>query len=303
HEFRHITEGNKVGDFSTDFTLRTFFPFTSNFDLKVRLPKTIDERLRIDLAGVNQNYENARNFWRNTFLRNNGEIVWDQGTSFAIAQSWHSWYHLVDLIDNDNTGDMNNYAKLLNLKGIGLTEKEATLESFFPLLASWHTYQSIFSSIQYMATGEKSVTATTFNVGSLELTPPYFALYLTPEGNFLNTSLLVNPSSDYPLEVSVGNHLDMFGGEVDTFRFGAQLHNITFFEGKSQFRVSPFVYLNTSGELNPKGFSLGTELIKPLTQWAEISVNLGYHQDDILERTIKGKDNGFNATGNLTLRF
>jgi len=298
HELSHIREGKESNIYSVKFELNSF-DFTQNFPGRFKNTPTIEQDLREKIAGLNQNEYNSYILFKN----NLDTLTFDNGITFLVTKFLDSYYNLSNRHKADE-GDVKQYIALLNQKDINLSRKEYLAQTLIADLLSFYTYDSLSSIGNYLLTGERTTDVTPLNIGSTELTPPLINHYLTTNGSFYNITTVINPQGEHPLELSLGTDIDFIGdGNVDRLRFGGQYHQINLGKGKHAPKISPFVYCNFNKSFDPKGISLGTELAIPLTKSSYISIKADYDKNDILENRIKGKDNGFNITGNFTIDF
>ncbi len=165
-------------------------------------------------------------------------------------------------------------------------------------MQTWDSAKSVWN---YLSKGQRNTNMTTFKIRGTEITPPLINHYLTPEGSLYNATSFINPNGENPIELGVGIDADFIGdGEVDHLRLGGQYKNINI----GKIKVSPFAYINAArSDLDYNGFSVGAEASLPLSKNIGLRGKMEYNKDDILENTVKGKDNGFNAVVGLEARI
>jgi hypothetical protein len=187
----------------------------------------------------------------------------------------------------------------LNEDGIAIQRKDFLIQSGLALGISTKFWDSILANTNYLFKGERTRKTTKLKIKDTEITPPLVNLYLTPKGSFFNTTTYIENENLW--EISLGID-DTYIGEskLDRVRAGIKLVNKPILG----VQASPFAYTNLSrSKLQPKGYSAGLELFKPLTKRLGISAKYEYNKNDVLENTVKGESNSHNFTIGLEMKL
>ncbi len=326
HEAAHdriLREGGLNEDLSLD--LGNWANGWPEYDLLAMTPPAFaavlgdDAFFEMYVAGLNQNEFNGVREWLRAGLR--GEIDTHNGTSFLFEKLYDlgytagtglkdrrpltppaSFQDAADYITaNGLEGDVDDYVICLMVNDVDLNKKEYLAQVLLADLLSWHTWESVRAIGRYLHTGERTARLATWRVSDrLEMTPPLISCYITPLGTFYDVAAILNPSGSRPVTVSAGTDVDFIGGgKVDRLRLGAQMHGM----GHGWFALSPFVYLNSSSADGHEGASIGVEGLFRFHPRMRLRVRLEHNEGDVIENTVKGKDEGFRATFGLDTCF
>lgn len=299
HELGHAREARRYFDFSwrTDFgdwtTLAPEFEFSIDYasGYNGNWLDYVNRRIGIAAAGLNQEEGTAE------FLdkRTASSITFDEGIGFLLRKFSAVFYDVYSerKFDTSEDGDVHEYTRYLELKGINISKGELYAAAGISALASLKWWDSLLAIWGYLKNGERVHACTILNIGGIEFTPPFVQLGLTDEGMFYNISSVIYPDSVNPIELSFGVDTDwLWGGELDTMRFGIKYRDLGF---KSFFPlgISPYAYMNTTRSFGWEGLSVGTEMNLWIATNLAIYGKLEYNSDDIMESEIKGKGDGF----------
>ncbi|MHC5053649.1 MAG: hypothetical protein ACYTKD_02905 [Planctomycetota bacterium] len=202
---------------------------------------------------------------------------------------------------NGLEGDVDDYVICLMVNGVDLSKEEYLAQVLVADLLSWHTWECVRAVGRYLRTGERTMRLATWRVSDrLEMTPPLISCYITPLGTFYDVAAILDPAGARPVTVSVGTDVDFIGGgKVDRLRFGAQVHGV----GRGPCALAPFAYLNASRADGHEGASVGVEGLFRFHPRMRLRVTLEHNEGDVIENTVKGKEEGFWATLGLDASF
>ncbi|HDK42676.1 MAG TPA: hypothetical protein ENG87_04800, partial [Candidatus Pacearchaeota archaeon] len=289
HEFGHIRVGEKIGSYEWRFEPNSIFALDNNWTKTLNKHPTDNQGIRKAVAGLNQNEYNAYVLFKN----NKNQLTPDNAFSFLSTKTWDIGYNLgTSYKVPTESNDVDNYIRFLNKKGIPAKKSDHLTQAILADALSIQTWDSFRAISNYLKTGNRVTKPTVFKWGETEFTPPLINLYLTHEGGFFNTTSIVNPEGEHPIEVNLGYDADFIGGgRVNTMRIGGQYNNIRLADN---LRLSPGAHINLERKsLEPKGFSAGAELEWKINNKSSIIAGLKYNQKDIMENIIKEKDRGY----------
>ena len=300
HEFGHVRVGEEIGSYEWRFEPNSLFTPDDNWTKTLNTYPTNNQRMEKAVAGLNQNAYNAQVMFKN----NKNQITPDNAASFLSTHSWGLWYN-AGLINSPPTqsNDVDNYIRLLNKKGIPTKKSDhLTQEVLAKALSIMPILDNARAIYDYLKTGNRITKPTVWKWGETEFTPPLINLYLTPKGGFFNATSFVNPSGEHPIEMNIGMDADPIGkGEVNTLTVGGQYNN---FKLINNFMIHPHASIDLERKsLKPKGFSAGVGLELRISDNAAITTDIRYSEDDIMENTVKGKDNGYNIKTGVIYEF
>ena len=305
HEVAHNYLGRWKGVDNLEFTFDQFtvFGFPAVISNNYEGPMTLDENIFESVSGVNQNVFNAEESFRN----NLGKYSFDESITFLRDSIVTLQYSLYGADQSSSVGegndDITSYVGMMNTKGINVTREEVMNEGLIALLLSGGVYlDNIFNIFgTYLREGKREgKDPTVIKINNRELTLPLVSYYLTDQGGYYNMISILNPRGKTPLEVNLGTGTDFLGSsQTDTIRFGCRYHNLKV----PYLSFSPYAFFNTDRNLNPKGFSVGTEVSVPIGKRKSIFLKIEYNKGDILENTIKGEEEGLNLSGGLEVLF
>jgi len=271
------------------------------------------------LDGLNQNEFNSRRNWELLGLRSRTDLQCSVAffmnklrdleyiafsglddkrpatppSSFGDAVSYINTNGLFD--------DVDDYVICLMVNDVDLSKREYFAQVLLADLLSWHTWESVRAIGRYLRTGERTMRLATWRVSDrLEITPPLISCYITPLGTFYDIAAILNPSGPRPVTVSVGTDVDFIGaGKVARLRLGAQVHGL----GRGWFALSPFAYLNSSRADGHEGASIGIEGLFRFHPRMRLRMRLEHNEGDVIENTVKGKEEGLTATFGVDASF
>ncbi|MBU4502910.1 MAG: hypothetical protein KKA79_10020 [Nanoarchaeota archaeon] len=287
HEFAHIRVGQKFGEYPWDFEMNSFFNIGNNWSKRFEYYPTDEELMQERIAGLNQDEHNAYTLTKN----NLDNLTFDNAMVFLRSKFWDLKYN-INSGEEKNVDDVEEYIRLLNKKEINLSKKEFLVHSLLADLAS--SPDSIRTLWNYIINGDRTTERMKLDVLGVEFTMPLVNHYLTPDGSYFNITFTCL-NGENPIEINIGTDVDFLGGgEVDHLRLGGQYNNLKLID-KEQFpTLSPFIYINTDKSFDYKGFSIGTEADLAIFDTLSLTGKFDYSKNDIMENTVKGKEEGFN---------
>jgi hypothetical protein len=278
-----------------------------------------DELIKSYVDGLDQEEFNTATEWTRCHLMRTNDVV---GGMAFLRSKLHDVYYvlLVGTQDarpmwtgnsvagvnefareNGLLNDLDMYTLHLFNRGIDLKKRDYLAQVLVADLLSWHTWESAAVVVRYLRTGERTrvPSAWGFSNGH-SLTPPLVSCYLTPLGTFYDIQAFLDPAGPHPVLLSFGTDVDFIGdGRVDRTRLGARYHGLT----AGRLRLDPFAYVNLSGWDGWEGVSVGAEGYVRLTPKVDLRFKLEYSESDVVENTVKGKDEGFGLTVGLEARY
>lgn len=236
---------------------------------------------RDDLAGRPTDYYNALSFLLTKF-RDIGYIL-SSGSDerpFAPGQKIDHLSESVYLFSPRLYDDINLYRLALLNQGVEVTSASLLRQSLAADLLTWKTWQSIYAVYQFIRC-EGSPK-------NIRIPLPLISYYLTPSGAFYNLEFPLNLSHDRLLLLNFGVQPDRKTAYNRPIRLGIEFSAVPV---KSLLEVAPFVYWTLNTQIND-GFSIGFNSFCHVRQNMDIWLLFEYHQNDVLENTIKGEKQG-----------
>lgn len=269
-----------------------------------------EELIRSGVDGLNQEMYTSWSLWKRSIIKD--EMPFDNSMYFLMNRFFLLHYAFVSnsnmyfkeqVDDNGNYeyDDVDIYLRRLQKKEIYITKGEFVVQSLVPTILSWHTFESVYSTLNYLIYGKRKTTLGKIEVAdSLYITPPLITQYLTSGGTFYLMDLFVL-SKDEGAIASLGVDTDWFGGgNLDTLRLGSEYYGINL----GKFRINPFIYFDLRRtSFGWKGFSAGSEFLLAVTTSTALRSKVEYSVDDVLENEVKGKDNGINFVLGIDVNF
>jgi hypothetical protein len=258
-----------------------------------------DQLLLAIVAGLNQDEINARTVWRDDLNRQYHDYY--NAVSFLLTKFRDDAYilssgsderpfapgqkidHLAETVFSKNPqlfDDMNLYRLALLNKGVEVTSASLLHRSLAADLLTLKTWQSLYTLFQFIR-GESLPENTRMPL-------PLVSYFLTPNGGFYNL--------EFPLPLPHNRFLFLDFGVQSAdqtafsppLRFGAEFSTLHL---GSRLELTPFAHWTLNHQIDD-GFSIGVNSFWRLRRSLDIWLLLEYHQNDILENTIKGKKQG-----------
>ncbi|MBS3113874.1 hypothetical protein J4448_02110 [Candidatus Woesearchaeota archaeon] len=336
HELAHTRTGKGYGPYKSSFSLKSI-DWPRNFSKEFKYVPTLEQRLEEVVAGLNQDELNAFTLFRYSTLFGN-KLNFDEGIAHLQSKFWDVLYNLRSREISGSEcnpsqfyriGDVSAYICSLNMKGIDFSKKDHLVQALLADLLSAQTYDSFRAVYEYLRTGQRSIKPTVFEIKGIAMTPPLISHYLTSNGSFYDIISIMNPNGENPVELNFGMSVPVKSKPVKTLRIvsdkgkgfrveevsekyepqyhlriGAEYHNIRLGKSENAPRISPFMYLTMRYDpLRYSGISAGTEFNVPISPRFELTGKADYSRNDIMENTVKGKNEGFNFSVGLMGRF
>ena len=301
HELGHHRVGKKSPHYTSKIDFGDWHKSVPNYIGHFKARADNDIYRNIVISGLNQEEIDAHFNHTKTL----DSQSFDQAIGFLARKFSMLTYdgYSLNSFDTAKEGDVAWHLDWLNFDGIDMSRKDFYIQAGISSALSTKTWDSLFTNINYLFKGERTRKTTKIKLKDIEITPPLVNLYLTPKGSFFNTATYLKKKNLW--EISFGID-DTYIGEskLDRVRAGLKLVNKPISDAERALQRSPFAYTNFSRKhLNPKGYSAGLELFKPITKRLGISAKYEYNKDDVLENTVKGEDNGHNFTIGLEMKL
>ncbi len=203
--------------------------------------------------------------------------------------------------------DVNGYVYLMNDLGIEISQDTWLMVSGLSAAFSGQLWNSLYGAYRYIVHEERVTRTIEFgSAAGLRIAPPNFYLFPTVRGLYLETETYLQGlfDPDDLAFVSFGTGLDRFGlektGPVDQMRIGAMYHPAGRFHW---FGISPFLYLDFMGSMKQIGHSVGAAVETVSYRRFYLTATLEHNRGDMIEQTIKFKDDGFYFIAGLGFRL
>ena len=203
--------------------------------------------------------------------------------------------------------DVTGYIDIMNDLGVEISKDTWLVVSGLSAALSGQLWNSLHGAYRYIVHGERVTRNIEFGSDDgLRIAPPNFYLFPTVRGLYLETETYMRGLFD-PGDlafVSFGTGLDRFGlektGPVDQMRIGAMYHPAGRFHW---FGISPFLYLDFMGSMKQIGHSVGVVVETRSYRRFFLTATLEHNHGDMIEQTIKFKDDGFYFIAGLGFRL
>ncbi len=267
-------------------------------------------------AGLYRNRLNSRFTARLTALA--GSTTLTDGMAFYLNTTEEFEYirilggdPITEVVTKNGTfldiNDVNGYIHLMNELGIEISKDTWLAAAGLSAALSGQLWNSLYGAYQYIVHGERATRNIEFgSTNGIRIAPPNFYLFPTVRGLYLETETylrgLFNPG-DLAF-VSFGSGLDRFGlektGPVNRMRIGAMYRPANRFHW---FGISPFLYLDLTGNMKQIGHSVGVVVETRSYRRFFLTATLEHNRGDMIEQTIKFKDDGFYFIAGLGFRL
>lgn len=203
--------------------------------------------------------------------------------------------------------DTNGYIYWMDELGIEISKDTWLAASGLSVLLSGQFWNSLYSVYSYLARGDACGNLE-FDLGEgISIAPPNFYLFPTVRGLYLESETSLRGFWG-PMDLtffSFGSGLDLLGinkaGSVNRVRVGSRYHPARMLHF---FRISPFVYLDFEGDtMKQIGHSVGLALETKPGKRFFLAASLEHNRRDMLEQTIKSKDEGLYFIAALGFRM
>ena len=156
------------------------------------------------------------------------------------------------------------------------------------MLLSAYNYDSFGGIWGFIANGQRTFEPTSFEILGQTVMPPHFNYFLTPEGEFVDTNIFINPRSNLPIRLGIGFDLDRTqeGANVDTLRLGSEIT----YKLNDSYSLGGFAHLDIErSSEKTKGHSFGIHGIYNLWKGLHLTGKIIKYDNDIMQNTILGK--------------
>jgi hypothetical protein len=255
-------------------------------------------------AGLNVEEYDAYFIYRRS-LRS---MSFDESMAFAFRKLSTISYDTYGSLGGASTplseGDVSQYKLLLGQKGIRLSSRAFIQQAALSDLLTPRLWEGVIGAVQYLGHGVRERPNLSFRVGPWRVLLPMVNLYLTPNGGFYDAVVVATRGSRV-LEMHLGLDADGIGdGRVNRLRVGAEHDFAVSLRGR-EAELGPFAYasLQRAPFAAEGGTHVGVRAAVAVTQKLGVTARVEYSSGDILENTIKWRDEGFGATVGLSWRF
>ena len=300
HEGGHYNLAKKYG---LDPSIEMLSPYSGLTHYSV--PNSIDHKTWLKMdgdlapAGMNQIEFNTQSIYEKMHL---SDPKYYDAISYFVNQIHDSLYIGRSMyLEKNGTAPASDdnvaYSKVMTERGMPMKTSDSLVPSLLCNALSVNTWNSLWGAIRYLATGDKNVDLWTFKVGKVEITPPNFSYFRNSKGEAIESIFFINPKGKYPVKLSFASDLDFrgFNTDLDTFRVGGQVYNLKIPYGfMKNVSFSPYGYINTTHEMKPKGFLVGTGIEVPVTNWMSVTGDVGYAHNDLIKSDLQ-KSDGINT--------
>jgi hypothetical protein len=284
HEMAHLHVGRLYGRVDSGWP---------HITKEARYIPTDDQYSEETAAGPNQQEYSAYVYWkrfRNETNPNNSYLfLLNKLTSlgyfslFRNVDYWNRGYPAP--YEHYNTfGDHNFYLVLLNRNGINMTKNQMQFDLLLTSIANISAWDHFAYWYSYTFDNNHSV----FKGSSLgDISYPFFSYYLTTNGPYINTSVLVGEN----LELNYSFPPKWFNqSTVNTYRLGGSY----LFEINKLFSIESygFVSYRETASLS----YVGTKLQHSINNDLKMAYQIEWIKNDIIEKKIKHKNNGLSLS-------
>lgn len=203
--------------------------------------------------------------------------------------------------------DVNGYINNMNDLGIEISLGTWQTAAGLSAALSGQLWNSLYGAYRYIVHADRATKNIEFGSNKgIRIAPPNFYLFPTVRGLYMETETCIRGlfDPDDLAFVSFGSGLDQFGiektGPVDRMRLGAMYHpaGTFYFLG-----ISPFLYLDFTGGMKQTGHSVGAVVETTSYRRFFLTATLEHNHADMIEQTIKFKDDGFYFIAGLGFRL
>jgi len=292
HELGHYRAAEKYG-LNPCINIRLFANiFAHSGSCSLDWVDTPQASAQIYAAGLNQNIQNSSKIWDE--IQTGKHKVYDD-LAFVTNQLLTLFYNWQGREEN---GDYLHYMESMEDAGFELDRLRLGLNQSISTLANTQLYNSIYSIVDFIVTGNRNPAPLTIKIGKAEITPPMFEYYMTDRGEFVNAKAIINPREDTPIMIEYGRHLDETqpNTDVDINRFGLKLFDFEF----KGIKFSPFAYMNLNDDFDYKGCYIGVDCKIPITKDLAVTLGVAYSHNDVIHNSIRGVDEGLGVKFRIT---
>jgi hypothetical protein len=266
------------------------------------------------VSGLNQNQWLARDAWRVVALR--GQRNTQEAATYLVWKLANLTYiAVVGLRDgrplgrrlspvavenyasnHDLWNDIDMYVLYMYSRGISVSKRGYLVQTTAADLLSFHTWESFWGGLRYLARGERQGPIATLSLGrGVRITPPLITAYATSEGTFYDITSVLNPGRPRQWLLSIGTDAAIVrGSALRRVRIGGQYQGIHW----TSLSAAPFVYLDLNRGTARQGIDIGTDFRWRLNRSVSLAASLKYTDRDVIENTVKAvqvPDQGFKA--------
>ncbi|MBI2564643.1 hypothetical protein HYV79_01490 [Candidatus Woesearchaeota archaeon] len=286
-------------DFSRSYHDILFPEVISNFDSSVlKNSKTLnDDFLFIIESGLNVQENISELVYHESFRKK--QLSYDESLFFLQNKFYEAVYILRNKkIKSETLPDPAAYIELLKQKEIKINRNKLLAEELTAGFFSFTTWESVVSIKDYLLNSKNNHKPELWKIGDNDLTPPIISHFWAPDGTYYSITSIINPYSKHSLILNLGADLDFIqDGRMNTRRLGGE-YVLTI----NRAKIKPFGYANFEKSGNWKGDSTGLEIeINKSNHF--FSARAEWNYSDVIENTIKGKEEGVYGTFGYRLEF
>jgi hypothetical protein len=215
-----------------------------------------------------------------------GETRYSDAMAYLLAQTNTALYGLRSATrggEAPGSDDVQSYTRGLTQRGQALTAGQLAAVALTTDLLSAPVWASLIGQGRFLATGDRSVTIPSFELGPLEATFPNFHTLLSTDGPIVGGQLFLNPRGPVPAELTVDVRLDGSAAAV-----GAQLYGLPLAEGLD---FNPFLRLSAMPD--GPGVQVGSDLRWSPLPGFSVTGTAAFGANDLL-REVEGRPEGMN---------
>lgn len=174
---------------------------------------------------------------------------------------------------------------------VALTAERWLMYSAVFAFLNFHTWESIYASLNYLINGERQYEPLTFHSGNLSIAPPQFQVFPHPHGLYLLTTWPIGIHEGMWIFLNYGHGLV---GDINGNRIGAEFRiRLPHSAGRPGIDLN----LSTAITLRPEnlemtGYSFSASASFPISQYLFIRPYIGFSTNDPLENEILGNQTG-----------
>jgi len=295
HEYGHFRTGEQEGAVGgkVDFNLfgRSSYVFDS---LK---NDNLDSRLKIAVAGLNQNSLNAVDNFKRAQL--------EDTKYFNDLDKLFSRLHLLQYFNrgcSDPLDDHTQMIDILNKKGYGVSGREFRQNSLLITLLSPDNWQSVSNVGNFVWNGKRTFSPKYMKIGKgVELSMPSLTHCFTENGDYVNVTEFLRHKGR-TIEFNFAHDLDFTHEDagVNKMSFGAKLYDLNLGD---RTELKPYASIDVKrSDLDIDGFNIGVDIEQRINDSLSLRATFEYNDNSLLSG-VNGRGNGSYATVGLARQF
>lgn len=240
-------------------------------------------RLRISLAGVNQEEYNAAHIYQASTADDRGRIHWAAGIAYIVARTNLPGYQIRTsfLAEPAPSDDMAVWGRHLAASGSPFSLASSGWMSAGAALASPLSWAAIVGGFRFVITGESTFEIPNVRVGPLNLQAPDLHVYLHPLGPIVEARTALRHDES-------GVSVEAYGWGVAGGRDGGGGVRVN--QIPLPFRLSASPHLGFSGGANGFGADIGTDFSFRVNGAFALSGGVTVRKNDPLGEATGGRD-------------